>query len=115
MRGTQHGVPFESGFEKKFLDQCYQLGIKVERCKSTVRYQDATGKWHTYYPDFYWPEARFVVEIKGAWAFKENHGHVKEKMMAALKYFEGRYTVITEKELRSDFVAKLYRGLKSGN
>lgn len=112
-KGT--GVVFESGFEKKFLDQCWMQGIKVTRCKVLVPYTDATGKAHTYEPDFYLPDFNYVVEVKGAWAFKDNHGNVREKFFAAAKHFEGRYTLVTERELRGDFVARLHKGLVDGN
>lgn len=115
MRGSYNGIQFESGYEKKFLEQCRQLGIRVERCKVGVAYQDAQGKWHRYEPDFYWPEVDYVVEIKGTWAFRENHGNVREKFAAATVQFKGRYTIVTEKELRSDFVIRLYRTLINGN
>ncbi|AAX84916.1 possible NADH dehydrogenase subunit [Xanthomonas phage Xp15] len=111
MHGRSNGIGFESGFEKKFLLQCYQLGIKVERSLEQVAYQDSKGIWHRYNPDFYWPDVNFTVEIKGSWAFRDNHGNVKEKFYAAMVYFKNRYTLITEKELRSDYVAKLYRSL----
>ena len=117
MKGTHRptGVPFESGFEKKFLDQCYVLGIRVDRCKSVVPYQDATGKWCRYEPDFLLIDYDYVVEIKGAWAFKDNHANVREKFFAAQKYFNGRYTLATEKELKGTFVADLLRTLHNGN
>lgn len=115
MRGNYNGIPFESGYEKKFLEQCRQLGIKVRRCTAQVSYQDATGKWHSYNPDFYWPDVDYVVEVKGTWALKTNHGFVKEKFEAATKFFSGRYTIVTEKELKTDFVIRLYRGLVYGN
>lgn len=111
MRGKLHGIEFESGFEKKFLEQCYQLGIKVQRCTSQVRYRDSAGKWHVYHPDFYWPDYDYVIEIKGVWAFRENHGNVREKFQAATVQYRGRYTIITEKELKTTFVADLFRQL----
>jgi hypothetical protein len=111
MRGTFQGIGFESGFEKKFLEQCYQLGIKVERSKKTVKYKDAHGKWHEYHPDFFWPDLNYTIEIKGAWAFRDNHGNVREKYAAAMISFGGRYTIITEKELKTTFVADLFRSL----
>jgi hypothetical protein len=111
MKGTIHGVDFDSGFEKKFIRHCRQLGVRVERSKARVRYQDALGKWHVYSPDFYWPEVDFTIEVKGTWAFKDNHGHVKEKYEAAMALLEGRYTIVTEKELKGDFCARLFREL----
>lgn len=117
IRGTHKalGVVFESGFEKKFLDQCYMQGIKVQRCEEKVPYLDSSGKLHHYVPDFYLPDFDYVVEIKGSWAFQDNHGHVKEKFFAAQRFFKGRYTLITEKELKGDFVARLHKELMSGN
>ena len=115
LKGAYNGIPFESGYEKRFLEQCRQLGIKVERSKASVRYQDSTGKWHSYNPDFYWPDVDYVVEVKGTWAFRENHGFVREKFAAAVAFFGGRYTIVTERELKTDFVIRLYRGLIDGN
>ena len=114
MHGVVRGVPYESGFEKKFLEQCYMQGIKVERSKVRVPYKDADGKWHHYEPDFYWPQYDYTIEIKGSWAFKTNHANVREKYHAAAAYFKGRYTMFTEKELRGDFVAKLHAELHNG-
>jgi hypothetical protein len=111
MKGSFRGVGFESGFEKRFLEQCYMLGVRTVRSPASVAYQDASGKWHSYKPDFYWPEYDYTVEIKGVWAFRENHGNVKEKYAAALKHFKGRYTIITERELKTDFVARLRASL----
>lgn len=114
MHGSFRGVRFESGFEKRFLEQCYMLGVRVKRCPDQVRYQDAAGKWHTYSPDFSLPDLEYTVEVKGTWAFRTNHGNVKEKYLAAMKHFGGRYTIVTERELRSDFVAKLVASLVKG-
>lgn len=108
LKGTLHGLAFESGFERKFIRICRQLGIKLERSKAVVAYVES-GKRRTYHPDFYWPEVDFTVEIKGAWAFKENHGFVREKYEASVKFFGGRYTILTEKELTGDFVIRMYR------
>lgn len=116
MQGTHRAtkLPYDSGLEKKFLDQCYMQGIKVVRCTVRVPYKDGDGKWHHYEPDFYLPDFDFVVEIKGSWAFKTNHAHVREKFYAAQTHFKGRYTLITEKELRTDFVAGLHKVLTDG-
>lgn len=110
----ESGVQFESGFEKKFLEQCYMQGIKVERCTVKVPYVDSEGKSRLYEPDFYWPKFDYVIEIKGAWALRSNHAYVKEKFFAAQRFFSGRYTLFTEKELKSGFVADLHRRLASG-
>lgn len=107
MHGTFHGVKFDSGYEKKFLEMCYRMGIKVERSREQIKYQDATGKWHQYNPDFYLTDLNYTVEVKGSWAFRENHGFVREKFMAATEYYRGRYTLVTEKELKTEFVSRL--------
>lgn len=107
MRGKFRGVQFDSGFERKFLDQCYRAGVRVERSKERVPYADASGKWHAYEPDFYLPDLDYTVEVKGTWAFRTNHGNVKEKYVAAVRHFKGRYTIVTERELKGDFVARL--------
>lgn len=111
-KGSLHGLGFESGFEKKFIRICRQLGIRLERSKHEIRYQEGNpAKWHTYYPDFYWPDVDFVVEIKGTWAFKTNHGFIREKYAAAMVKLNGRYTVLTEKELTSEFILRMYKAL----
>lgn len=116
MKGTHKTlrIEFDSGLEKRFLDQCYMQGIKVERCRKLVPYRDSDGKAHTYEPDFYLPDFDFVVEIKGSWAFKTNHANVREKFYAAMEFFGGKYTLITEKELKGDFVAGLHKVLTDG-
>lgn len=90
-------------------------GIKVVRCKVRVPYQDSDGVWRHYEPDFYLPDFDLVVEIKGLWAIRSNHAWVREKYQAARVRFKGRYTVLTETELRSGYVAVLHKGLVSGN
>lgn len=117
LKGThkETGVVFDSGFEKKFLDQCWLQGIKVRRCPAKVPYLDATGKAHHFEPDFELVDFGYVVEVKGAWAFRENHGNVREKYFAASRYFKGRFTMVTERELKGDFVAKLHAELVNGN
>ena len=112
-RHRSTGLVYHSGLEKRFLDQCYMLGIKVDRCKDIVPYTDASGKWHRYEPDFVLVDFGVVVEIKGLWAVRSNHANVREKFEAARARFGGRYVMMTEKELRSDYVARLHRSLRS--
>lgn len=102
------GLRFESGLERKFLDQCYMLGIKVKRCQHKVQYKDSAGKVRTYEPDFELSDFNWVIEIKGKWAVRSNHAYVKEKYQAAMAKFNGRYSVMTEIELRSGYLTKLY-------
>lgn len=115
MHGTHKstGVAFESGHEKKFLEQCYMQGIKVQRCETRVPYIDSEGKARHYEPDFFLPDFNYVVEIKGVWALKSNHAYVKEKFLAAMKHFKGRYTMITEVELKNGYVARMHVELTS--
>lgn len=110
-KGEFDGVHFDSGLEKKFLDRCHRSGVKAVRSKVRVPYQDSTGKWHHYEPDFYLPDFDFTVEIKGMWAFKRNHAHVAEKVNAATQFFKGRFTVMTEWELKSDYPERVFRAL----
>lgn len=113
-RHKSTGIEYQSGLEKKFLDQCYMLGIRVARCKDIVPYIDASGKWHRYEPDFVLTDFGVVVEIKGLWAVRSNHANVREKFEAARARFgANRFVMMTEKELRSDYVAKLHRSLRS--
>lgn len=111
MKGKFQGLEYESGLEKKFLEWCYKLGVRVARCNSWVPYIDADGISHRYNPDFVLVDYDYVVEIKGLWALRENHAHVREKYHAAYKQFSGRYSLLTEKELRSDFVGIMMRDL----
>lgn len=117
LKGThkETGIRYESGFEKKFLDQCYLRGIKVVRCPSRVPYRDADGHPHHFEPDFLLPDFDFVVEIKGIWALRDNHGNVKEKYHAAMAYFNGRFAMMTERELKSDYLSQLHVMLVNGN
>lgn len=109
-KGSSNGIPFESGLEKKFIRICRQLGIKLERSRYKIGYKES-GRLRKYYPDFYWPDVDFTVEIKGAWAFKSNSGFVREKYAASMVALAGRYTLLTEKELNSEFIIRLYRAL----
>lgn len=115
-RHKSTGIEYHSGLEKKFLDQCYMMGIKVARCKDTVPYIDASGKWHRYEPDFVLADFGVVVEIKGLWAVRSNHANVREKFEAARARFgANRFVMMTEKELKSDYLARLYRTLVYGH
>jgi Phage endonuclease I len=113
MKGTLHGIDFESGHEKKFIRICRQLGIRLTRCEMKIPYC-AEGRWHTYSPDFSWPAVNYVIEVKGSWAFKDNHGFVREKYTYAMKELKGRYALISEKELTSEFVMGMYKAILSG-
>lgn len=113
-KGT--GIEYQSGLEKKFLDQCYMMGLKVARCKDTVPYTDASGRRHRYEPDFVLVDFGVVVEIKGLWAVRSNHANVREKFEAARARFGAhRFVMMTEKELKSDYLARLHRNLVYGN
>lgn len=115
-RHRSTGLVYHSSLEKRFLDQCYMLGIKVDRCKDIVPYTDASGKWHRYEPDFVLVDFGVVVEIKGLWAVRSNHANVREKFEAARARFGAhRFVMMTEKELKSDYLARLYRNLVYGN
>lgn len=105
------GLRFESGLEKRFLDQCYMLGIKARRCTDAVPYKGSDDKWHTYLPDFELMDYRWIVEVKGMWAVRRNHAHVREKFQAAMTKYGGRYSIMTEVELRNGFLSRLYARL----
>lgn len=114
VQGEFQGVRYESGYEKKFLEMCFRMGVRVERCQDQVAYKDSTGKAHRYNPDFRLPEFGFTVEVKGSWAFRDNHGFVREKFMAATEHYRGRYALVTEKELKSDYVSNMLARLQDG-
>lgn len=113
MTGTHKstGLRFESGLEKRFLDQSYMLGIKVRRCTDTVPYKGSDEKWHTYLPDFELSDFRWIIEVKGKWAVCRNHAHVREKFQAAMTKYNGRYSIMTEVELKNGYLARLYARL----
>ena len=111
MKGRSNGIVYDSGFEKKFLEICRQYGVKVVRSPSAVPYVGTDGKHRTYYPDFYLTDYNYTIEIKGAWAFRDNHGFVREKYFAAMAFFKGRYTLITEREINSQFLKNLFLDL----
>jgi len=112
-RGThkETKIPYESSLEKKFLDQCYLQGIRVSRCTDRIPFVDHKNHWHTYNPDFKLLDFDYAIEIKGAWAFKTNHGFVEEKYYAARRFFGGRYTIMTEKEIKDGFLSRLHAEL----
>lgn len=107
------GLRFESGLEKRFLDQCYMLGLKVRRCVDAIPYKGSDGKWHTYLPDYVLSDYNWVIEVKGRWAVIQNHAHVKEKFQAALVKYNNRYSIMTEVELKDGFLNRLYATLTS--
>ena len=111
-KGVYRGVPFDSRLERKFLDLCYRHGVRVVRSTLRIPYLDGNGVPRTYLPDFYLPDFKHTVEVKGEWAIRIDHAWVSAKSLAALKLLgEDNYSVVTEVTIKGRGVSHLFRRL----
>lgn len=76
------GQKVQGTYEKAFAERCRELNIKWKKCKvhSDIFSYFLDGKEKHYTPDFYLPDSRKFVEIKGFW-----WGRDKEKIQSALE------------------------------
>lgn len=62
---TAGKVHYQSGYEKKFMEWLDSKKIPWEKCRERFLYTALDGKEHRYNPDFYLPEPKLYVEVKG--------------------------------------------------
>ena len=97
--GYFHGQFYRSSYEKRFMEYCYENGIKYETAETKnfrLPYIDgAKTKW--YYPDFYLERYDVVVEIKPSGLLSGDT--VLSKINAGMKKY--RFIVIDEESLNN--------------
>jgi len=99
INGIYNGIPYESSFELKFMQLLDEYKIPYERAdnkKFRVKYT-FEGNEHYYYPDFYLPREKSIVEIKPHFRLKESK--IQAKLKAANKQYGDNFFVVTEQEL----------------
>lgn len=66
-RGFTHGILYQSGWEKIWIEYHVQENIPFRRCTEYFEYE-YEGKVRKYYPDFFLIEENSYVEVKGFWS-----------------------------------------------
>lgn len=70
-------------FEKRTAEALTKLGIRWEKTKHKFSYQ-IDNEQHTYYPDFWLPDHKLYLEVKG-WIRPELYKEVHRKLQAVIK------------------------------
>ncbi len=89
-RVTVTGREFHvQGYEDLFLEHAHEFGIGVaaivhgkSQCP-TFKWRDDDGKEHIYFPDFYDPTTRTVIEVKSGWTYEMSRDVVEKKLQSA--------------------------------
>lgn len=104
--GYFNGVFYRSSYELIFLKQCFERNIKVESAETKewrIPYHDASGRKRFYYPDFFLPYYKVIVEIKPVTMLHVNNNMLK--LHAAFTSNKaGNFAVITEEELFGNYL-----------
>ena len=58
-------VHYQSGYERKFMSYLDEKGFNWVKCRERFPYTGVDGKVHKYNPDFYLPDFKLYVEVKG--------------------------------------------------
>lgn len=98
-RGLHNGIPYQSSYELKFMQILDEHKIPYERADNKnfrVKYI-FEGHEHFYYPDFYLPREKSIVEIKSLFGLTDVR--TKIKLTAARQQYGKRFFIITEQEL----------------
>ena len=80
-------LTYQSNLEKKFLDCCFNYGISVMNGLEIPYWFN--NKLHTYITDFYLPDLKIIIEIKGDNHYYKkdlNSGKIDAKNNAAINY-----------------------------
>lgn len=95
------GIQLDSGAEKAFALLCdkFQILWKKNR-KEFFKYFDSNNKQHRYYPDFYLPEYKTWVEVKGK--FYENKDPLVEFKYNCMK--DKKFVLIYSNEIDINFL-----------
>lgn len=103
-------ITYQSLLEKDFLDKCFKYNIKVIN-GIEIPYI-FKNKLHTYITDFYLPEYKYIVELKGQNNFYKNDiisGKIKCKNNAAIQFANSnnmKFKFVLDSEL-NDFILSL--------
>ena len=98
--GYFKGLHFRSSLELAYLIEMHILGIEVKAAECSefrCRYVDDSGKERWYYPDFYVPSSKTVIEIKPNW--KLQNRDVQLKIAAARAIIDSQFEIKSESDL----------------
>jgi len=70
-------ITYQSNLEKEFIDKCFKKNIKI--MNGFVINYEYNGKIHKYISDFYLPDLKLIIEIKGS-----NHFYYKDLLSGKL-------------------------------
>jgi len=75
MRHTQeyHGILYDSFWEIEMAKRLEFLNEQFERPKNPIKYLDAEGKQHNYFPDFWIPSIQKFIEVKNPYLFENDN------------------------------------------
>lgn len=102
LRGYYKGYYCQSSWELAYVIYCLEHDIPIERNKERFGYV-FDNKEHSYFPDFYLPETKEYVEVKGYYDAKTKAKELqfpkdkklvlkgKNEMGPILKYVRGKY------------------------
>ena len=92
---------YRGTYEKHFLDYCYLNNIEITEFKDGI-YYEYDGKIHRYYPDFYHPESKTIIEVKSKYTFDSEYDINMLKRESASK--NHNFLFIIDKDY-SDFIS----------
>lgn len=98
--GYFKGQHFRSSYELAFLIEMHLLNVEVitaETSEFACEYSLSDGRKHSYFPDFFLPSSKTIIEIKPQ-SMLNNHV-VKLKITAAKVKFGKNIKVLTEHDL----------------
>lgn len=89
------GQKVQGSYERRFAERMEHLGVPWQAWhKRSFSWIDSQGKGHWYAPDFYLPDQRTYVEVKGAWL-----GNSLEKMQRVIAQHPDTLFLIVTKEV----------------
>ena len=65
-------IDCQGRYEERFILAAQTMGLQLQNLKRegvTIPYQDSSGKWRKYFPDFFDQKNNTVIEIKSTWTF----------------------------------------------
>ena len=67
-----HGILYDSSWEIETAKRLELLNEQFERPKDPIKYLDAEGKQHNYFPDFWIPRVQKFIEVKNPYLFNND-------------------------------------------
>ena len=105
-------LTYQSNLEKLFIDKVKELGYKIENGPEIKYFFRHIDKYRNYFVDFYLPEFKIMIEIKGDNKFYRDDvetGKFNDKCNAARKYAKTNnmeYVVLFEEDI-DNFIKNL--------